>query len=117
MLLDGDPALGALRVGTPIGWPNFPEGRRLFPDIGNFDARDEVGDLLVRNVSCASSNHQASKSLRTPRRIIQGSDTPPGDAEQVDPGELEMIREQIKIASDAPRLRSARRIGQALAPA
>jgi hypothetical protein len=47
VLVDLDPAPGALRIGAAIGRADLPVMRRLFPDLGDGDAGDEIGDLLV----------------------------------------------------------------------
>ena len=78
--------------------------RRLFPDVGNGNARDEICDFLVGDSSCACPNDQATKPLRTPRRIIQSSETTAGDANQVKSVEREMIDQCVEIAGNASRL-------------
>ena len=78
--------------------------RRLFPDVGNGNARDEIRDVLVGDSSCACPNDQAAKPLRTPRRIIQGSETTASDANQVKFVEREMIDQCVEIAGNASRL-------------
>src|SRR5476649_1154971 len=99
MLIDLDPALCAFRVSSAIGWPNLSVDRRQFPDVRNFDARDEIGDLFVCHLSRTRPDYEASKPLRTPRGIIQSSESACRNAKQVELVELEMISERLKITS------------------
>ena len=91
--------------------------RRLFPDLGDGDAGDEIGDLLVLEAAGRAADDQAAHLFRTPRRVIERDEAAAGNAEQVEFFELEMIGERIEIAGDAAGLRAGCRIGHALAPA
>src|ERR1700692_3446117 len=116
MLVDLDPAPGAFRVGAAIGRPDFPIMRRLFPDLGDGDAGDEIGDRLVLKTSRAAADDQATQPLRTPRRVVEGHKAAAGNAKQVELVELEMTAQRIEIAGDAAGLRAGSRLGHALAP-
>ena len=117
MLVDLDPAPGAFGIGAAIGRADFPVMRRLFPDLRDGDAGDEIGDLLVLEASGEAADDQAADFFRAPRRVIERDEAAAGDAEQVELVELEMIGERIEIAGDAAGLRAGCRIGHALAPA
>src|SRR3984957_20947265 len=117
MFVDLDRALGAFGVGAAIGRADFPVMRRLFPDFGDGDAGDEIGDLLVLEAAGAAADDQAAQLLRTPRRVVERHEAAAGNAEQVELVELEMIAERIKIAGDAAGPRAGRRLGYALSPA
>src|SRR4029077_20599938 len=95
----------------------FPIMRRLFSDLGDSDAGDEIGDRLVLEAAGRGADDQAADSFRAPRRVIERDEAAAGDAEQVELVELEMIGERVEIAGDTARPRAGRRIGHAPAPA
>src|SRR4029077_19885302 len=113
VLVDSDPAPGAFRGGAARGTPAFPVLRPLFPDLGDGDAGDEIGDRLVLEAAGRGADDQAADSFRTPGRVIERDEAAAGDAEQMEFVELEMIGERVEIAGDAARLRAGRRIGHA----
>ena len=117
MFVDLDPAPGAFRIGAAIGRADFPVMRRLFPDLGDGDAGDEIGDLLVLEAAGRAADDQAAQLFRAPRRIIERHEAAAGNAEQVEFFELEIFDERIEIVGNADRLRAGCRIGHALAPA
>src|SRR5581483_12526271 len=104
ILLDLDPAPRAVRIGAAIGWPDLAIDRRLFPQVRDLDARDEIGDFLVGHLSGAGPDHKASHSFRMPRRKVQRGKPAAGNPHQMKPVELEMVGKRIEVAGNASRL-------------
>ena len=67
MLLDLDPAFGALRVGATIGRADFPVHGGLIPQLWNFDSCAEISHLRFGELSGGRRNREAPQSPRPPR--------------------------------------------------
>src|SRR5579862_5967874 len=112
-----DPAFDAFRIGAAVGRPDLAVVRGLFPDIGDGNAGEEIGDLLVLDGAGRAADDEAAQTLRLPCRIIERGETAARDAEQMESIEPEMIDEGVKVGGDARRFGARRPVGHALAPA
>src|SRR5271169_6983220 len=103
MLVDRDPARDAFRIGAAIGRTDLAIMRRLFPDMRDGDAPEEVGDFFIRNGAGRAADDETAQPLRPPRGVVERDEAAAGDAEQMESFELEMSHERLEIAGNTAR--------------
>ena len=75
--------------------------RGLLPDVGNADAGDKVGHILVLNGAGAGANDKAAHPLRMPGRVVERDETAAGDAQQMKGVKPQMLGQRVQIGGDA----------------
>ena len=116
VFLDLEPALRPIWIGAPIGRAHLAEVRGERSDAGNLDPRDHVLNLFVAHGAGAGSDDEAGQPFGMRGRVVERDESSPGDADEMESPEREVVGECMKIVGGMTRLRSARRVRQAPPP-
>ena len=116
VFLDLEPAFRPIWIGAPVGRAHLAEVRGECSDARDLDPRDHVLNLFVAHGAGACSDDEAGQPFGMRGRVVERDESSPGDAEEMESPEREVVGECMKIVCGMTRLRSARRVRQAPAP-
>ena len=108
VLFDLEPAFRALGIGAAIGRAHLSKMTGKRSDAWNLDPRDHVLNLFVAHGARAGTDDEAGQPFGMRGGVVERDESSPGDADEMESPEREVVGECVKIVGGMTGLSAGR---------